>query len=66
METRKRVVGAELPNTLTSMNNLAFTWKGQGKAKDALPLMEECFRYRRNYIGVDHLDTQSSLETLDY
>ena len=27
METRKRVLGAEYPSTLTSMNNRAYTWK---------------------------------------
>ena len=41
METFKRVLGAEHPDTLTSMNNLAFTWKGQGQDKEALKLMEQ-------------------------
>ena len=27
METMKRVLGAEYPSTLTSMNNRAYTWK---------------------------------------
>ena len=27
METRKRVLGAEHPSTLTSMNSLAYTWR---------------------------------------
>jgi hypothetical protein len=31
METSKRVLGAEHPYTLTSMADLAFTWKGQGR-----------------------------------
>ena len=31
METRKRKLGADHPSTLTSMNNLAFTWKEQGR-----------------------------------
>jgi hypothetical protein len=30
METSKRVLGLEHPSTLTSMNNLAFTWKSRG------------------------------------
>jgi len=29
METRKKNLGVDDPDTLTSMNNLAFTWKGQ-------------------------------------
>ena len=40
METRKRVLGAEHPSTLTSMANLAF-----GR-KNGILLMEECFRLR--------------------
>ncbi|KAK0752401.1 hypothetical protein B0T18DRAFT_404787 [Schizothecium vesticola] len=29
------------PDTLTSMDNLAFTWKGQGRRVGALALMED-------------------------
>ena len=42
METRKRVLGLEHPDTLTSMNNLSFTWKDIGKQPEALKLMHEC------------------------
>lgn len=42
METRKRMLGPEHPDTLTSMNNLAFTWKGHGRDTEALKLIEEC------------------------
>jgi hypothetical protein len=38
-----RVLGEEHPDTLTSMNNLAFTWKSYGRDHDALRLMKECF-----------------------
>jgi hypothetical protein len=31
METRKKVLGAEYPDTLISMNNLAFTFKFQDR-----------------------------------
>ncbi|KAL4965066.1 purine and uridine phosphorylase [Aspergillus stella-maris] len=40
-EKRKIVLGAEHPSTLTSMVNLAYTWKSQGRVLDALPLLEE-------------------------
>jgi hypothetical protein len=36
MEMFKRVFGEEHPSTLTSMNNLAFTLKGQGRNDDAI------------------------------
>ena len=35
METLKTKLGAGHPDTLTSMNNLAFTWKSMGRLKDA-------------------------------
>lgn len=41
-EKRKRVLGEEHPNTLTSMANLAFTWKGYGQDAKAIELMEKC------------------------
>ena len=43
MEIRKRVLGKEHPDTLTSMNNLAFTWKGKVYNDKAILLMEKCF-----------------------
>jgi hypothetical protein len=36
METRNRVLGDEHPDTLTSMNNLAFTMKEQERREDAI------------------------------
>jgi hypothetical protein len=42
----KRVLGEELPDTLTSIHNLAFTWKGQGLDTEALELLEECVQLR--------------------
>jgi hypothetical protein len=41
METRKTVLGAEQPETLTNMANLAITWKLQGQSAEALNLMDE-------------------------
>jgi hypothetical protein len=63
METRKRVLGEENPDTLTSMNNLAFTWKGQGRGAEALKLMEECVQLWTRILGVDHPYTLSSSAT---
>jgi hypothetical protein len=39
METSKTKLGVDHPDTLTSMNNLAFTWKGIGRYEDALRLI---------------------------
>ncbi|EMD58161.1 hypothetical protein COCSADRAFT_104582, partial [Bipolaris sorokiniana ND90Pr] len=42
MQMRKRVLGDEHPNTLTSTNNLAFTLQSQARREEALALMEIC------------------------
>ncbi|KAM7195073.1 hypothetical protein V8F33_006942 [Rhypophila sp. PSN 637] len=60
METSKRKLGADHPSTLTSMNNLAFTWKEQGRLKDALDLIECCFLLTRK-LGPEHPHTRSSI-----
>lgn len=44
METRKRVLGPEHPSTLTSMNDLAWMWKVQGRKNEALDLITACVR----------------------
>ena len=42
MEASKKEPGADYPDTLTSMGNLAFTWKKQGSSVEAVSLMQEC------------------------
>ena len=64
MEMRKKVLGLEHPDTLASMNNLAFTWKNQGRLDDALGLMRQSVQLRQKVLGPDHPHTQSSLSTL--
>ncbi|KAK4206031.1 hypothetical protein QBC37DRAFT_329451 [Rhypophila decipiens] len=61
METSKTKLRADHPSTLTSMANLAFTWKGQGRLKDALDLMKGCCFFRTRKLGPEHPDTISSM-----
>jgi tetratricopeptide (TPR) repeat protein len=65
METRKRVLGDEHPDTLTSMHNLAHTLQSQARYDKALVLIERCFQLRRQLLGEQHPDTQSSLNALN-
>lgn len=65
MGANKMVLGEEHPDTLISMANLAFTWKSLERNKDAIGLMEKCFRLQKVRLGSDHPDTVSSLHTLD-
>ncbi|KAK4243216.1 hypothetical protein C7999DRAFT_18405, partial [Corynascus novoguineensis] len=64
METSKTKLGADHPDTLTSMANLAFTWKGQGRHSDALALMKECAQAWRRVLGEEHPYALSSLATV--
>ncbi|KAJ3461974.1 hypothetical protein MRS44_010527 [Fusarium solani] len=79
MEVSKRVLGEEHPDTLIAMTNLGRTWTLLGKLSadtrhlypdvdmlgDALALLEECVRLRRQVLGEDHPDTQESCECLE-
>jgi hypothetical protein len=64
IKTRKRVLRQEHPDTLTTMNNLAWTWKSQGRDIEAVGLMSECHRLLKQKLGVDHSNITSSFETL--
>ena len=64
METSLSVLGAEHPFTLTSMNNLAFTWKEHGRDVEAIELMKKCVLLRTSILGIDHPHTVSSATAL--
>ncbi|KAF2258066.1 hypothetical protein CC78DRAFT_479893, partial [Lojkania enalia] len=48
------------PSTLTSVVNLAFTWKGQGRDEEAIRLMEECISSRTYVLRHLHLIVSST------
>ncbi|KAL3468778.1 hypothetical protein BJX99DRAFT_242721, partial [Aspergillus californicus] len=64
METRMTVLGAEHPDTLTSMHNLAYTYNSIGKHGKASELMTQCATLRGRNIGPTHPDTLSSSNAL--
>ncbi|KAF2463184.1 uncharacterized protein BDR25DRAFT_320196 [Lindgomyces ingoldianus] len=64
VETSKTKLGKDHPNTLTSMCNLAFIWKGQGHYAEAIQLMKECVKLRNRILGVSHPHCMSSLKAL--
>ena len=64
IETSARVLGEEHPNTLTSLNNLVFTWKSQGRLSDALELMQSCLHIRQLVLGPGHPNTVSTLSAV--
>lgn len=62
--THRRVLGAEHPDTLRSMNNLAETLWRQGDLTGAHTLHEQVFEARRRVLGNEHPDTLTSMNNL--
>ena len=64
IETRKKKLKVDHPDTLASMNNLAFIWKGQGRDIEAIRLISECVRLSRHILGASHPHYMSFSKTL--
>ena len=64
MKFRKKVLGPEHPDTLTSMNNLAFLYNNQGKYETAEPLYEKTLQLSKKVLGPEHPDTLTSMNNL--
>ena len=64
MEIRKRVLGAEHPSTLTSMANLASTYRNQGRWKEAEELEVQVMETSSRVLGAEHPDTLTSMANL--
>jgi hypothetical protein len=59
METSSRVLGEEHPSTLTSMANLAHTWKSQSRNEEAISLMEKCLELQKRILETHHPNTET-------
>jgi tetratricopeptide (TPR) repeat protein len=60
----KANLGADHPNTLASMNNLASAYGDVGKRDLAVPLYEETVKLKKAKLGADHPDTLVSMSNL--
>ena len=59
-----RVLGAEHPDTLSAMENLAATYRDQRRWKEAEELGLHVKDARLRVLGVDHPDTLSAMGSL--
>jgi tetratricopeptide (TPR) repeat protein len=66
METRKRVLGTEHPDTLTSMANLASTYRNQGRWDQAEELEVQVMETSKRLLGPEHPDTLTSIANLAF
>jgi serine/threonine protein kinase/tetratricopeptide (TPR) repeat protein len=63
-ETRTARLGADHPDTLSSMGHLAAAYLDDGKLDLALPLLKETVKLMKAKIGADHTNTLSSMDYL--
>ncbi|EHK42483.1 hypothetical protein TRIATDRAFT_293811 [Trichoderma atroviride IMI 206040] len=63
-DIRRELFGHDHPDTLTSMANLASTYRKQGRRKEAEDLDVQVMETRKMKLGTDHLDTLSSMNNL--
>jgi tetratricopeptide (TPR) repeat protein len=54
------VLGAEHPDTATTLNNLALLFKSQGDYDGARPLYERALAIYEKVLGAEHPDTKDS------
>ena len=64
MDMRKKLLGAEHPDTLISMENLACTYWKQGKLNEAEQLEVQVMDMRKKLHGAEHPDTLLSMGNL--
>ena len=57
-------LGAEHPDTATSLNNLAALYHAQGRHSEAEPLLQRALSIREQQLGAEHPDTANSLNSL--
>jgi len=57
LELRRRSLGPEHPDTLTSMNNLANVYWSQGNYPQAEALYSQTLEIQRRVLGPEHPDT---------
>lgn len=58
------MLGADHPDTLSSMENLAICYSKAGQQRAALELSEEVVQRMKNKLGANHPDTLSSMDKL--
>ena len=66
VETGKRVLGEEHPDTLISMGNLASTYRNQGRWDEAEELEVQVMETSKRVLGEGHPDTPTSMMNLAF
>jgi tetratricopeptide (TPR) repeat protein len=64
LEVRRRVLGEEHPNTLTSISNMGGLLYAQGKLSEAESYFREALEVRRRVLGEEHPSTLTSINNM--
>eukprot|EP00798_Chlamydomonas_sp_ICE-L_P015437 gene15437-21524_t len=64
LDARKCVSGADHPDTIDSINNLAVCIQEQGRNQEAEPMHQQALEARKRVLGADHPDTIASINNL--
>ncbi len=64
METRKTNLGADYPDTLRSMNNLALIYNNRGWQEEAEKLFVQVMEISKTKLRANHPDTLTSIANL--
>jgi tetratricopeptide (TPR) repeat protein len=64
METRRRVLGEEHPDTLLSINNMGTLLVRQSKLAEAEPYLREALEKRRRVSGEEHPETLTTINNM--
>ena len=54
----RRVLGADHPDTATSLNNLAGLYRAQGRYAEAAPMLKEAVEIMERVLGAEHPNTK--------
>ncbi|KAJ7888011.1 hypothetical protein B0H13DRAFT_2277448 [Mycena leptocephala] len=64
LEKRKQLLGADHPDTLLAMGNLAATYRKLGRYQEAEPLESIVLEKRKQVLGADHPETLMAMANL--
>jgi CHAT domain-containing protein len=64
LQIRETQLGANHPDTATSLNNLAALYQGMGRYPEAEPLLQRSLQITETQLGANHPDTATSLNNL--
>ncbi len=66
MATRRRVLGDDHPDTLTSISQMGLLLQGRGRLAEAETYYREALENRRRVLGDEHPDTLISISNMDF